>query len=156
WHIAAELGIGHRAVPGAALRLTKGRFEIAGDGIAGEGHILHMALLHLLQEAGVGEVDRRLLRTQATKEEWGVEDQIDDDDKDEPSQPGDPPGGGRSLWCRPSRASVWVIRAVLGKTRRLTRFALARACRGPRAFHRMASRCFLVDLKQSSCFRSGR
>jgi len=59
-HIAGELGIRHRGVPGAALLLTQGRFEIPGHGIAGEGHILHIALLRLLQEAGVGQIDRRL------------------------------------------------------------------------------------------------
>src|SRR5438876_263427 len=139
WHIAAELGIRRRAVAGAALRLTKRRFEIPGDGIAGEGHVLDIALLDLLQEAGVGEVDRRLLRTQGTKEERGVEDQIDDDDEDEPSQPGDPPGGGRSLRARSPRASTWCIRVVLGKTRRLIRFALTRAWRGSGAFHHGAS-----------------
>ena len=47
-------------VPGAALLLMKRRFEIAGHGIAGERHILDIALLHLLKEAGVRQVDRRL------------------------------------------------------------------------------------------------
>jgi hypothetical protein len=117
----------------------KRRFEIPGHGIATEDHALHIAILYLLQEASVGEVDRRLLRTQATKEEWSVEEQVDDDDEDEPSQPGDPPVGGRSLRCRPSRASGWSIRVVLGKARQLTRFAFVSASGGSCAFHHTAS-----------------
>src|SRR6266567_779580 len=71
WHKTGELGIRSRAVSGSPLLLMKRRFEIPGDGIAGEGHVLDIALLDLLQEAGVGQIDRRLLRTQGTKEEWG-------------------------------------------------------------------------------------
>ena len=42
------------------MLLPKRYFEIPGHGIAGERHILHMALLHLLKEAGVGQIDRGL------------------------------------------------------------------------------------------------
>jgi hypothetical protein len=53
WHKTGELGIRSRAVSRSPLLLMQRRFEIPGHGIAGEGHVLDIALLDLLQEAGV-------------------------------------------------------------------------------------------------------
>jgi hypothetical protein len=64
WHIAGELGIRSRAVSGSPLLLMKRRFEVAGHSMAGEGHVLHIALIDLLQEVRVRQGDRRLLRPQ--------------------------------------------------------------------------------------------
>ena len=68
--------------------LADGGFEGACDRIVAlDGYAAHIALLHLLQEAAVRQINRCRLPTRGTEEEWTVKEQVDQEYEQKPPHP---------------------------------------------------------------------